>query len=51
LALLGAVPDDELAGRMGRTEKAVVLMKIRRGIPSAEDRRRRENREKLKRRE
>ena len=41
--MLGTVPDDELAERVGRTALAVRLMRTRRGIPSAEDRRRREH--------
>jgi hypothetical protein len=44
LRLLGTVPDDELAERIGRTAGAVRVMRTRRGIASAEDRRRREHR-------
>ena len=43
LRLLGTMPDDELAERIGRTAKAVRQMRTGRGIPSAEDRRRREH--------
>jgi hypothetical protein len=45
LALLGTLPDAELATQLGRTERAVVVMRLRRGIPSPEDRRRREHQE------
>jgi hypothetical protein len=45
LALLGTVPDANLARRLGRTADAVRLKRTRLGIPSALDRRRRENRE------
>ena len=41
--MLGTVLDGELAARIGRTEKAVRVMRTRRGIPSAEGRRRREH--------
>jgi hypothetical protein len=41
LRLLGTVPDEELAARIGRTAGAVRIMRTRLGIPSAEDRRRR----------
>jgi hypothetical protein len=44
LRLLGTVPDAELAARIGRTEKAVRVMRRRRGIPNAADGRRREHR-------
>ena len=40
LALLGKLPDDEVARRVGRTLNAVRVMRYRRGIPSACDRRR-----------
>jgi len=40
LAQLGTMPDGELAAQIGRTEKAVQARRIKRGIPSAEDRRR-----------
>jgi hypothetical protein len=42
-AFLGTLPDAEVAARIGRTETAVRTKRIRRGIPSACDRRRREN--------
>jgi hypothetical protein len=35
LALLGTMPDEELARRTGRTANAVRLARNRRGIPSA----------------
>ena len=41
LRLLGALPDAELAERIGRTENAVRVMRTRQGIASARDRRRR----------
>jgi hypothetical protein len=44
LALLGTMPDEEVAGRIGRTATAVRVMRTHRAIPSARDRRRRENR-------
>jgi hypothetical protein len=44
LDLLGSLPDGKLAARLGRTEMAVRVMRNRQGIPSAEDRRRREHR-------
>jgi hypothetical protein len=44
LALLGKVPDAELAAPTGRTVGAVRCQRTGRGIPSARDRRRRENR-------
>src|SRR5262249_12918398 len=44
LALLGTVPDGELAARIGRTEKAVTVKRLKRGIPTLADRRRREHR-------
>jgi hypothetical protein len=37
LALLGTLPDDELAHRIGRTKTAVRVARNRRGIPSARD--------------
>src|SRR5262249_44827146 len=43
LAQLGTVPDGELAARIGRTATAVRVIRTRRGISSAEDRRRREH--------
>ena len=46
LGLLGTLPDAELAARFGRTEKAVRVMRLRRGFPSARDCRRREQRQK-----
>jgi hypothetical protein len=45
---LGTQPDGELAARIGRTETAVRVMRLRRDIPSAEDRRRREHRTRRK---
>jgi hypothetical protein len=39
LALLGTVPDSELAARIGRTQGAIEVMRARRGIPTAKDRR------------
>jgi hypothetical protein len=39
LALLGTIPDGELAARIGRTEEAIEVMRARRGIPTAKDRR------------
>jgi hypothetical protein len=41
LALLGTLPDEQVAARIGRTVEAVRLMRTRRGIPTARDRRRR----------
>ena len=41
-ALLGTVPDEEIAARIGRPVNAVRIERTRRGIPSACDRRRRE---------
>jgi hypothetical protein len=43
IALLGRVPDNEAAVRIGRTTNAVRLMRTKRGIPSACDRRMRGN--------
>jgi hypothetical protein len=40
LALLGTLPDDEVAAMIGRTTNAVRLMRTTRGIPTARDRRR-----------
>ena len=45
LGFLGTAPDAELAARFGRTETAVRVMRLRRGVPSPRDRRRREYRE------
>jgi hypothetical protein len=42
LALLGTLPDDELATRIGRTPEAVRIKRTQLGIPNARDRRRRE---------
>jgi hypothetical protein len=44
LALLGTLPDGELAAQIGRSATAVRVMRTRLGIASACDRRRRENR-------
>jgi hypothetical protein len=44
LALLGTMPDADLARRIGRTVEAVCVRRTQLGIPSARDRRRRENR-------
>lgn len=44
LALLGLMADDELAARIGKTVQGVRLKRTRLGIPSAHDRRKRENR-------
>jgi hypothetical protein len=41
LTLLGTLPDEEVAGEIGRTANAVRIMRTRLGIPSARDRRRR----------
>lgn len=41
LALLGTVSDEDVAARIGRGVDAVRIMRTRRGIPSARDRRRR----------
>jgi hypothetical protein len=41
LAQLGTVPDAELAAQIGRTEMAVRVMRTRRGVATAKDRRRR----------
>jgi hypothetical protein len=40
LALLGTIPGDELAAQIGRTARAVRIMRTRRGIATARDRRR-----------
>jgi hypothetical protein len=45
LALLGTRPDEQLAGRLGRTATAVRVQRTRLGIASACDRRRKENRD------
>jgi hypothetical protein len=45
LALLGAMPDAEVARRTGRTAKAVLVARKRLGIGTFRDRRRRANRE------
>jgi hypothetical protein len=44
LALLGTLPDAEVAARIGRTETAVHTKRSKLGIRSARDRRGRENR-------
>jgi hypothetical protein len=44
LRLLGKVSDAEVAARTGRSENAVRQKRNKLGIPSARDRRRRENR-------
>jgi hypothetical protein len=41
LALLGTTPDEEVAQRVGRSVEAVRLMRTRRGVATALDRRRR----------
>jgi hypothetical protein len=41
LVQLGSVPDDVLAERLSRTERAVCVMRNRLGIPTARDRRQR----------
>jgi hypothetical protein len=41
LALLGTAPDEEVAAQVGRTARAVRLMRTRRGIPTALDGRKR----------
>ena len=41
LRLLGRLPDEEVATRTGRTANGVRVMRTRRGIPTARDRRRR----------
>jgi hypothetical protein len=41
LALLGTMPDGEVAGRIGRTNGAVRVMRTKLGIPTALDRRQR----------
>jgi hypothetical protein len=43
LALLGKQPDEDIASRIGRTARAVRIMRTRLGIPNARDRRRRGN--------
>jgi hypothetical protein len=42
LAMLGTMPDEEVARRTGRTVQAVRIRRTRFGIPTFEDRRRRE---------
>src|SRR5262249_31671492 len=44
LALLGTLPDADLAAQIGRSTTAVRVKRTRLGIPSPCDRRRRENR-------
>ena len=44
LALLGTVPDDEVARRTGRTPNGVRIMRTRLGITTFKDQRRRRNR-------
>jgi hypothetical protein len=44
LALLGTIPDGEVAAQVGRPANAVRLQRCKRGIPNPLDRRRRENR-------
>jgi hypothetical protein len=44
VARLGTLPDEQLAEQLGRTAAAVRVQRTRRGIASACDRRRRENR-------
>jgi len=39
LALLGTLPDDEVAARVGRTANAVRIKRTLRGIPTALDKR------------
>jgi hypothetical protein len=43
LAMLGTMPDEDLARRIGRTTEAIRCRRTELGIPSARDRRRREN--------
>ena len=43
LALLGTMPDEHLAEQLGKSVEAVRSQRTRRGIPSAKDRRRRED--------
>ena len=43
-ALLGTLPDEDLAGKLGRAANAVRIKRTRLGIASACDRRRKENR-------
>ena len=40
LALLGTMPDEDLAKQLGRTVEAVRVQRTRRDIPTARDRRR-----------
>ena len=42
IALLGTLPDDEVARMTGRTSNGVRIMRTRLGIPTFEDRRRRD---------
>jgi len=42
LRLLGKLPDEEVAAKIGRTARAVRIMRTRLGIPTARDRRRRQ---------
>jgi hypothetical protein len=44
LALLGTKPDDELAAKLGRSVKAVTVRRLKLGIRTARDGRRREHR-------
>jgi hypothetical protein len=44
LALVGTLPDDVVARRIGRTAEAVRAMRRKRGLPTARDRRQREPR-------
>jgi hypothetical protein len=44
LALLGTLPDDEVAARIGRTTNAVRIKRTKLGIPNVRDRRRRQGR-------
>jgi hypothetical protein len=44
LAMLGTMPDAEVAAKIGRTPNAVRIMRERLGIPTFEDRRRRDKR-------
>ena len=41
IALVGTMPDEEVAGKVGRSVKAVTVARLKRGIPAAVDRRRR----------
>jgi hypothetical protein len=44
IALLGTVPDEKVARKTGRTVEAVRIMRTRLGIPTFQDRRRRDGR-------